>query len=89
MTCHRASRPARTCPAVRPSACSLASMTPETGSPLAVVCASSSVAVLNGYGRSGLTASPAPSVALWGVALWSAAVWAAAVSPATKPPPTE
>ena len=48
MTCHRSPRSARTCPAVRPSACSLASTMPETGSPLALVWASNSSPVVNG-----------------------------------------
>ena len=39
--------------AVRPSACSFASTTPETGRPLALVWASSSSPVVNGYGRAG------------------------------------
>ena len=42
ITCQMSRRPAAICPAVRPRASSLASMTPETGSPLRVVWASSS-----------------------------------------------
>ncbi len=74
----------RTSAAVLPSAFSFSSMSAEIGSPLRAVCASSSAAVVNGYGSTG----PDPPV-VWSPVVWSAAVWSAAVWSATKPPPTE